>query len=73
MQQPLMNATVRVTGIRRGRFVEFDYSVGDRDLSVELIMPLAAFDEFRRRPGTVTLPPAEGAALPVAGLYRRPL
>lgn len=74
MQQTALSATVRVTGMRRGRFVEFDYSVGDRELSVELIMPLAAFDEFCRREGVVVLPPADGAALPekIAGLYRSP-
>lgn len=75
MSHPSLNATIRVTGIRRGRFVEFDYSVGDRDLSVELIMPLAAFDEFCRRDGTVVLPAADGvdaSAAGAAGLYRPP-
>ncbi|WOK35817.1 phenol hydroxylase subunit [Sphingomonas sp. C3-2] len=37
---------VRVTGIRRARYVEFDYVHGDPDLAVELVMPLAAFDTF---------------------------
>lgn len=76
LSHPSLNATVRITGIRRGRFVEFDYSVGDRDLSVELIMPLAAFEEFCRRDGTMVLPAAEGvdlsAAHGAAGLYRPP-
>lgn len=45
MQQALP-AFVRVTGIRRRRFVEFEYMVGDPDLNVELIMPLPAFTEF---------------------------
>jgi hypothetical protein len=39
-------AFVRVIGIRRRRFVEFEYMVGDPDLNVELIMPIPAFTEF---------------------------
>lgn len=76
MPQHSLPATVRVTGIRRGRFVEFDYSVGDRDLSVELIMPSTAFEEFCRREGTVVLPAVEGVDRlidGVAGLYRPPV
>lgn len=74
MPTALPPPTVRITGIRRNRFVEFDYSVGDRDLSVELIMPFAAFDEFCRREGAVMLPPEGDAPLPerLAGLYRAP-
>lgn len=71
----LLTAYVRITGIRGGRFVEFAYALGDEDLSVELIMPFAAFDEFCRRQGAVVLPPAEGVDLPqraTAGLYRPP-
>lgn len=37
---------VRVTDVRRGGFVEFDFSVGDPELYVELILPQAAFQEF---------------------------
>jgi phenol/toluene 2-monooxygenase (NADH) P0/A0 len=37
---------VRVTGVRSGRYVEFEFSVNDADLTVELILPLAAFEEF---------------------------
>lgn len=76
MPQHSLPATVRVTGLRRGRFVEFDYSVGDRELSVELIMPLTAFEEFCRREGTVVLPAVEGVdplIEGVAGLYRPPV
>ena len=72
---PDMTATVRVTGIRHGKFVEFEFSLGDSDLSVELIMPFAAFDEFCRERGAVVLPSADGVELPMAsapGLYRRP-
>ena len=37
---------VRVTGVRSGRYVEFEFSVNDADLTVELILPLSAFEEF---------------------------
>ncbi|MBP2227913.1 hypothetical protein J2847_001195 [Azospirillum agricola] len=70
-----MTAYVRVMAIRDGRFVEFAYALGDDDLSVELIMPFAAFDEFCRREGAVMLGPAEAAGAPPPagpGLYRPP-
>ncbi len=38
--------TARITGIRKGRFIEFDYTVGAPELTVELVMPLSAFREF---------------------------
>ena len=37
---------VRVTRRRPDGFVEFDFAIGDPDLSVDLILPSAAFDEF---------------------------
>jgi phenol hydroxylase P0 protein len=37
---------VRVQRIRANGLVEFDFAVGDSDVSVELVMPKAAFDEF---------------------------
>lgn len=73
MQPPV--SYVRVTGIRNGRFVEFEFALGDADLSVELIMPFAAFDEFCRQRQAVVLPAAEGidvAPASAPGLYRRP-
>ncbi len=51
---------VRVTGVRSGRYVEFEFSVNDADLTVELILPLAAFEEFCALQEVVRLPPAEG-------------
>lgn len=38
---------VRVTGAHDG-FVEFDFSIGDPDITVELILPRPAFEEFCR-------------------------
>lgn len=71
---------VRVKSIRKGRFVEFAFSVLDADLSIELIMPFQAFSEFcAMQNATVTLPegPIEGLTIvpPAdrqAGLYRPP-
>jgi phenol hydroxylase P0 protein len=47
---------VRVRGLRAGGFVEFDFLVGDGDLAVELILPMAAFKEFCVVQGAVPLP-----------------
>ena len=71
---------VRVTSVRNGKYVEFEFSVLDADLSVELIMPFQAFSEFcEAQNATVSLPdgPIEGleianAADRQAGLYRKP-
>ncbi|MEW6695296.1 MAG: phenol hydroxylase subunit [Pseudomonadota bacterium] len=39
---------VRITA-QRGPFVEFDFAIGWPELSVELVLPRAAFDEFCQR------------------------
>ncbi len=48
---------VRVTGVRSGRYVEFEFSVNDADLTVELILPFAAFEEFCTLQEAVRLTP----------------
>jgi phenol hydroxylase P0 protein len=53
---------VRVTGVRSGRYVEFEFSVNDADLTVELILPFAAFEEFCTLQEAVRLKPAAEAA-----------
>ena len=58
---------VRVTGVRSGRYVEFEFSVNDADLTVELILPFDAFDEFCALQEAVRLPPAEE----IAGEYEK--
>lgn len=63
-------AFVRVRALRRGSLVEFDYMLGDGDLSVELILPLAAFDEFCLRMGARVSD--DDAILRGAGNTRRP-
>lgn len=37
---------VRKHPTRDHRFIEFDFSIGDPDLTVELILPASAFEEF---------------------------
>lgn len=37
---------VRVTGLARGDFIEFQFSIGDPTLYLEMILPKAAFEEF---------------------------
>ena len=39
------DASVRVTGVRRSRFVEFEFSLGE-ELVVELVMPYHEFRAF---------------------------
>jgi Phenol hydroxylase subunit len=38
--------SVLVTGVRSSSFVEFQFTVADPMLTVELVMPLSALDEF---------------------------
>jgi phenol hydroxylase P0 protein len=52
-------AFARVLGIRLDRFVEFEYSLDDGLLAVELILPLVAFHEFCRAQNATILPSAE--------------
>lgn len=53
---------VWVNGTLPNGLVEFEFAVGDTDVSVELVMPQAAFEEFCRA-NAVTLidPPAAKA------------
>jgi phenol/toluene 2-monooxygenase (NADH) P0/A0 len=37
---------VRITGEVRGGFIEFQFSIGDPTLYLEMILPQAAFEEF---------------------------
>lgn len=52
---------VRVTGIRRAKFVEFDFTVGDPNLTVGLVMPFDAFEEFCKLNGVEELPADKAA------------
>lgn len=58
MADPGRNAAhVRILGVRSGKFIEFEYSLDDGVLAIELILPPAAFEEFCRARGADVLPP----------------
>lgn len=59
----------RVTGVRRGHYIEFDFIYGDPDLLVELVMPMPAFRDFCRdqRCGVSAAGPAARSALAALG------
>lgn len=48
---------ISLTRVRRDGFIEFDFAVGDPDLSVELILPAPAFREFCAAQGVDFVPP----------------
>lgn len=49
---------IRITG-ERGEFVEFDFSIGDPELFVEMIMPRPAFEDFCREQKVKPLTPEQ--------------
>ncbi len=56
MAPALGERTVRVIGTRRDRFVEFEFSLRDQDLSVQLVLPYPEFVEFCEEQSATTLP-----------------
>lgn len=54
---------VRLRQLRSDGFVEFDFSMGDPDLSVDLILPQAAYEEFCLTHRVRHLTPEQGAAI----------
>lgn len=40
---------VRVTGVRKNSFVEFDFSFDDPSIFIELVLPFAQFQRFCER------------------------
>jgi phenol hydroxylase P0 protein len=57
---------VRVTDWDHNGLVEFQFSVGDPHLFLEMILPPQAFAEFRRAQAAVFLTEAEGRAVDAA-------
>ena len=45
----LTKAVARVTDHRADNFVEFEFTLGDPDLTVELVLPLENFEQFCSR------------------------
>jgi phenol hydroxylase P0 protein len=56
---------VRVTEERADGLVAFDFSIGWPELSVELLLPRAAFDEFCATNRVIRLEPRAEAPTPV--------
>jgi len=54
---------VRVTGEARGGFVEFQFSIGDPTLYLEMVLPPAAFAEFCATHRVVRLTAEQGKAV----------
>lgn len=54
---------VRVTGTLENRFVEFEFSIGDPDMAVELVMLFDQFREFCATHQATHLTADEGARL----------
>ncbi len=52
---------VRITGIRANRFIEFDFSVGEPEMYVELVLPFDAFQTFCAHNEVRHLTPEEAA------------
>lgn len=40
---------VRITKVLHDKFVEFEYSIGDPTLCVELVLPFVEFEVFKKR------------------------
>ena len=43
---PVSERWIRITGVGRAQYIEFDYIYGDADLMVELVMTLDALRTF---------------------------
>lgn len=57
----LAQCYVRVTGVRNKKFIEFDFSIGDPTLFVELMLPFEHYRRFCERNETIELTPKQCA------------
>lgn len=71
---------IKIIGRQLDRFIEFEFSLNDKDLTVELVMPEHAFAEFCDYYDAEILPPDSGEDGEVialsdhsAGLYKAPV
>ncbi len=79
---PVGKTFVKIKGTRLGRFIEFEFSINDEDLTIELVLPVSAFREFCVMQNATILPSdasaeeeAERAAWRAGqpGLLRKPV
>jgi len=54
---------VRITGIRNNNLIEFDFSIGEPEMYVELVLPFAAFQTFCAHNQVQYLTPEQAAAV----------
>ncbi len=54
---------VRVTRIRENGLVEFDFSVGEPELYIELVLPMKSFENFCKLNHVQHLTPEQEAAV----------
>jgi phenol hydroxylase P0 protein len=54
---------IRVTGTRNNQFVEFDFSIGDPTIFIELILPFDQFHEFCKKQKAIELTVEQSAAV----------
>lgn len=62
-QSPAIPCYVRLRHRRPDGFIEFDFSIGDPELAVDLILPEAAYEEFCRVNRVLTLTQEQGARI----------
>lgn len=62
---------VRVTGVRQNQFVEFDFSIGDPSIFVELILPFHQFNLFCKTHNAQELTPEQKTQVDLESLKWR--
>ncbi len=71
MMAPGLGArAVRVVGVRRDRFVEFEFLLREQDLSLQLVLPYPDCVKFCAEQGAGTVPPTPGVASALERLRR---
>ena len=62
---------VKVIGTRLDKYIEFEFSLNDSDLAVELILPPDAFQAFCDANDVIVLTPDPAPQRAVAGLLNK--
>ncbi|MBS0445245.1 MAG: phenol hydroxylase [Proteobacteria bacterium] len=62
-EAPPLPCFVRVTGTLAERFVEFEFAIGDPELSIDMVLPFEPFREFCAAHRVAPLSAEDGARL----------
>ncbi len=62
-EQSALTRYVRKRRVLNKQFVEFDFAIGDPSLYVELVLPLAAFEQFCERNQVVMMSEQQARAV----------